>query len=93
MDGSECEWGTVLAWEPPQRVVLSWHLNGEFKRDESVDSAVEVRFIPVGEETTRVELEHRVTARDAEAVRTAVDSPNGWSALLALYAEAAGTRR
>lgn len=92
VDGSECDWGTVLAWEPPQRLVLSWHLNGNFQRDENVESAVEVRFIPDGEDTTRVELEHRVTAVDAEAVRTAVDSPNGWSALLGSYAEAAGPK-
>ena len=89
VDGSECDWGEVLAWEPPSRVVLSWHLNGQFKIDENVDSEVEVRFVGEDANTTRVELEHRITAADAEAIRVAVDSPNGWSGLLAAYAEKA----
>jgi uncharacterized protein YndB with AHSA1/START domain len=89
VDGSECDWGKVLAWEPPSRVVLSWHLNGQFKIDQNVDSEVEVRFIAEASDSTRVELEHRITAVDAEAIRAAVDSPNGWSGLLAAYAESA----
>jgi uncharacterized protein YndB with AHSA1/START domain len=89
VDGSECHWGEVLAWEPPSRVVLSWHVNSQFKIDENVQSEVDVSFIPEDASTTRVELEHRITAADAEAVRAAVDSPNGWSGLLGAYAEAA----
>jgi uncharacterized protein YndB with AHSA1/START domain len=89
VDGSECDWGKVLVWEPPSRVVLSWHLNSQFKVDKAVESEVEVRFIPEGANSTRVELEHRITATDAEGIRAAVDAPNGWSGLLALYAEAA----
>jgi uncharacterized protein YndB with AHSA1/START domain len=89
IDGSECDWGKVLAWEPPSRVVLSWHLNGKFVVDETVESAVDVRFVAVGAHTTRVELEHRITATDAEEIRVAVDSPNGWTGLLAAYAAAA----
>jgi uncharacterized protein YndB with AHSA1/START domain len=89
VDGSECTWGEVLAWEPPARVVLSWHLNGQFKVDKNVDSEVEVRFVAEAADTTRVELEHRITAADAEEIRAAVDSPNGWSGLLGMYGEAA----
>jgi len=90
VDGSECDWGKVLSWEPPNRVVLSWHLNGKFELDESVESAVDVRFIAESPTTTRIELEHRVTAVDAEEIRAAVDSPGGWSGLLTMYADAAG---
>jgi len=86
IDGSECLWGDVVVWQPPEKLVLSWHLNSQFKYDENVESEVEVRFIAQSEGVTRVELEHRITAVDAEAMRTAVDSPQGWSGLLALFA-------
>ena len=90
VDGSECDWGEVLAWEPPSRVMLSWRLNGQFQLDDSVKSEVEVRFIAEAAGVTRVELEHRIAAADAESIRTAVDSPGGWTGLLAAYQAAAG---
>ena len=92
VDDSECDWGKVLAWEPPSRVVLSWHLNSKFQVDEAVDSEVDVRFIAESADTTRVELEHRIVAVDAEGIRAAVDAPNGWTGLLSLYAEAVGEK-
>ncbi|MDE1939233.1 MAG: SRPBCC family protein [Alphaproteobacteria bacterium] len=89
IDGSECQWGEVLVWEPPSKVVLSWRLNSKFQIDETIESEVEVRFIADGANATRVELEHRITSTDAEAIRAGVDSPQGWGGLLALYAEVA----
>jgi uncharacterized protein YndB with AHSA1/START domain len=89
VDGSECDWGKVLAWEPPARVMLSWRINSRFKVDEAVASEIEVRFIAEGADATRVELEHRIDAADAEAIRANVDSPRGWGMLLGLYAEEA----
>lgn len=55
-DGSEHEWGRVLAWEPPRRLRFTWHPG----RDADTAQQVEVRFHAVeGEvETTRVELVH-----------------------------------
>ena len=88
-DGSECDWGRVLAWEPPYRLVLSWTINGKFQIDDTVQSEVEVRFVADGERKTRVELEHRIAAEDAQALRDAVDSPGGWGGLLELYAKEA----
>ena len=90
-DGSQCDIGKVVAWEPPARLVLTWQLNAEFKFDPSLVTEVEVQFTPEGS-GTRVNLEHRHLERlgdTAEALREAVDSPGGWSGLLALYAEAA----
>lgn len=88
-DGSECDWGRVLVWEPPDRLVLSWTINGKFQVDNTVESEVEVRFLAEGENNTRVELEHRIAAEDAQALREAVDSPRGWGSLLDIYAKEA----
>lgn len=85
-DGSECDWGRVLVWDPPSRLVLSWIINSKFVLDETVDSEVEIRFIPDGDSATRVELEHRIMAVDAQALRDTVDSPRGWGSLLEIYA-------
>jgi len=88
-DGSECEWGRVLAWEPPNRLVLSWTINGKFQVDDTVESEVEVHFLAESANRTRVELEHRIAAGDAPALREAVDSPRGWGSLLEIYAKKA----
>jgi len=90
-DGSECDWGKVLVWEPPDRVILGWQLNSEFKYDPSVTTEVEVRFIADGANATRVELEHRHLERLGEKghdLRKGIDSPEGWGKLLELYAAA-----
>jgi uncharacterized protein YndB with AHSA1/START domain len=93
VDGSECDWGKVLVWEPPHRFVLSWHLNGEFKFDPAVETEVEIAFTPEGANATRVDLEHRHLERfgqeSGEALRRGVDSEGGWGGLLALFAKEA----
>jgi len=89
-DGSECDWGKVLVWEPPARVVFAWQLTGEWKYDSTFLTEVEVSFIPEGS-GTRVELEHRNLERygdKAEAVRSSLDSPEGWAGGLRLFADA-----
>jgi uncharacterized protein YndB with AHSA1/START domain len=91
VDGTECDWGTVLVWEPPQRFVMAWQITHQwgYEPDLSKASEVEIRFIPVAEGSTRVELEHRNLERHgegAESMRTSVDSPGGWSDLLKMFA-------
>ena len=91
VDGSECDIGKVLVWDPPSRLVLIWQLTAEFQYDPDLVTEVEVLFTPEGE-GTRVDLEHRHLERlgdTAEKMREAVDSPGGWSGLLQLYAEEA----
>ena len=87
VDGSECDWGKVLVWEPPSRIVLSWKINSKFQYEGALDSEVEVRFTPEAS-GTRVDLEHRITAADAEEIRASVDSPRGWGLVLEQYAQA-----
>lgn len=87
VDGSECVWGHVLVWEPPHRLVLSWRLNSRFQIDDEMDSEVEIRFLPDGEGATRVELEHRITAADANEIVAQVSAPGGWGGLLELFAK------
>lgn len=89
-DGTECEWGRVLAWEPPAKVVLSWHIGADWQYDPDPEKAstVEVRFIPESASATRVELEHRNIERHGAAgdnLRQQVDSPGGWGTVLELY--------
>src|SRR5262245_20544857 len=89
-DGSECDWGRVLGWDPPNRVLLSWHLNGEFEYDPDPERAseVEVRFVPEGG-STRVELEHRKFERAVGGERLAkgVGEAGGWGTLLARFSD------
>lgn len=87
-DGQTCDWGRVLVWEPPSRLVLIWALNADWTTDPLVETEVEVTFTAEGS-GTRVTLEHRkLEAYGARAVETAavLGSPNGWGGLLASYA-------
>lgn len=84
-DGSTCETGYVIDWQPPQSLVLAWQINGAWQYDPALVTEVEIRFIAESAATTRIELEHRHLERmrdTAAAARSAVDSPGGWGAIL-----------
>jgi uncharacterized protein YndB with AHSA1/START domain len=83
VDGEEAYWGTVLAWEPPRRLVMSWHVN----RERPAPTEWEVRFEPEGE-GTRVEFEHRGFERYEDAAETAAAYTSGWDVVLGKFAEA-----
>lgn len=92
VDGSECQWARVLAYEPPDRVVFSWDISPQWQieADPEKTSEVEVRFIAEGTGRTRVELEHRNLDRHLDgwqALREAVDSGDGWQLYLHRFAE------
>jgi uncharacterized protein YndB with AHSA1/START domain len=94
VDGSECHWARVLAYEPPNRVVISWDINTQWQleSDPEKTSEVEVRFTAEAADRTRVELEHRNLERHGEGweqMRDAVGSPGGWSGGLRVFADAA----
>jgi uncharacterized protein YndB with AHSA1/START domain len=95
VDGAECNWGRVLVWDPPKRLVLAWQLTSTWQFDEDFVTEVEVSFTPMGAGKTRVELEHRNLERfgmDEEAIRKSVGSDEGWPMILRRYAEAASNR-
>jgi uncharacterized protein YndB with AHSA1/START domain len=93
VDGSVCDWGEVLAYEPPRRLVVEWRIGGSwtFEKDLDAVSEIEVLFTPEGD-ATRVTLEHRHLGRHTapEALKEAVGSEGGWPGLLKLYSEAVG---
>ncbi|MBV9680895.1 MAG: SRPBCC family protein [Solirubrobacterales bacterium] len=92
VDGSECEWGTVLVWKPPSRLVLGWQISGEWAYDPDLLTEVEVSFVSEGPNQTRVELEHRgleAYGEHMEEVRKSIDSPGGWPGILELFGKAA----
>jgi len=92
VDGRECRWARVLAYEPPTRVVLSWDISPywQIETDPDKTSEFEVRFIAETTGRTRVELEHRNLDRHGdgwEGVREGVDGDQGWPFYLQRYAE------
>jgi len=90
IDGTACDWGTVLAWEPPYRLVFAWQITPtwQYEPDLAKASEVEITFTPQDDGSTRVELEHRYFHRHGEGfekMRDGVGSPGGWGGLLQLY--------
>ena len=95
VDGSECRWARVLAYEPPNRVVFSWDISAQWQleTDPAKTSEVEVTFTAEGPERTRVELEHRNLDRHGEGwegVREGVHGDQGWPLYLEAFAGQAG---
>ena len=91
-DGSECEWASVIAFEPPDRLVFSWNVSPRWQveTDPARRSEVEVRFVAEGPDRTRVELEHRHLDRHGdgwEGLRDGVAAPDGWPLYLQRYSD------
>lgn len=100
--GEQCEWGKVLAWDPPHRVSFSWHIgpgpdnssDWKFNSDPAKSSEVEITFIPEGPSATRVNLEHRGLERHGEGyeqLRAIFDGPGAWITILEIYAKVVET--
>jgi len=83
-DDTQTNVGRILVWEPPQRFVMTWDINSQWKADTTVSSEVEVKFIPDGANATRVELEHRkfeeMGPEAGQSMRKDVDG--GWPRML-----------
>ncbi|MEO6388537.1 MAG: SRPBCC family protein [Croceibacterium sp.] len=92
VDGSECRWARVLAYEPPNRVLLSWNISPrwQIETDPAKASEWEVQFIAETADRTRVEIEHRKLERHGdgwESVRDGVAGDQGWPLYLQRYAD------
>jgi uncharacterized protein YndB with AHSA1/START domain len=92
VDGSECHWARVIAYEPPDRLVFSWNIGPTWQVETDPDrvSEVEIRFVAEAPERTRVELEHRHLERHGdgwEGVRDGIDADAGWPLYLQRYAD------
>jgi uncharacterized protein YndB with AHSA1/START domain len=88
VDGSECDWGRVAAWEPPARVVLVWQIGADWRVDPALETDVEVTFTEDGPGRTRVDLVHHHLERygdRAETMREVFGSPGGWAGTLAAF--------
>jgi uncharacterized protein YndB with AHSA1/START domain len=80
-DGSEHDWGTVLAWEPPARVVFDW----QPIRERPGVTEVEVCFVDRGA-STDVELVHRYWERLGQVARDVrAGYVGGWDTVLGEY--------
>jgi len=86
--GEEHIWGTVVAWEPPSRIVYSWHPG----RGEETAQEVEVTFAPEGD-STRVEVRHTGWEKLGDRMEEVVASyDEGWDAVIARYVDKANAR-
>jgi hypothetical protein len=88
--GIEHDWGEVTIWDPPDRFGYLWHL----RADRADATEVEIRFIGLGADRTRVEIEHRgweVLGALGESWRDR--NRAGWATLLPSFtARAEGAR-
>ncbi|MBO0678795.1 SRPBCC family protein [Mycolicibacterium sp. S2-37] len=94
VDGTRCEWARVLVYEPPVRLVFSWDISAswQLETDLARTSEVEIRFVAMSADRTRVDLEHRYLERHGtawRAVADGVDGDNGWPFYLRRYLEVA----
>jgi Activator of Hsp90 ATPase homolog 1-like protein len=90
-DGTECDWGQVLDWDPPRRFVMAWQVSPtwQYEPDLTRSSEVEVRFTGERDGSTRVDLEHRHFERHGagwEQMRAQIDAAGGWGGMLQMFA-------
>jgi glutathione S-transferase len=86
-DGVETDWGRVAAWDYPNRLLLNWHLNAEFKFDPDFFTEVEITFEPANGDQSLVRLEHRLLERYGDAAaRMSGLLAGGWPGMLERFA-------
>jgi hypothetical protein len=93
-DGTERDWGVILDWREPSGFTMTWNVTGE-------PTEVELRFIALKPNLTRVEVEHRGWERlNDEQLAAACALPGGylggaftqgWAAILGRLKEHIGS--
>jgi hypothetical protein len=89
-DGTEGEWGTVLVWDPPARLVLAWQLDATFSYRPDFVTEVDVSFTAEGPQRTHVVVEHRNLDRYGERsdeIRRSLGGDGGWPMILRSFAD------
>ena len=92
VDGKECQWGRVAAWDPPRKVLLLWQIGVDWQFDPEFETEVEVTFSEDGLDRTRVDLRHRNLQRygdKTDQMRAIFDDPAGWTGTLAGFVDLA----
>lgn len=85
-DGAETDWGKVLEWSPPGRLVLAWQLRADFTYDPDFQNEVELTFAPAEGGTLVTLTHHNLHRFGAAAAAMAPSLSEGWGMLLGLYA-------
>jgi uncharacterized protein YndB with AHSA1/START domain len=91
-DGSETYTGVVVAYDAPERLVVTWQIGADWKYHAGLVTTVELRFVAEAPDRTRVELEHRdleAFGPEAERMREVFDAPGAWDTTLERFAAAA----
>ncbi len=88
--GFTCDWGRVLIWEPPDKVVFSWQIAPDRVPEPNPEKAseVEVTFVQLDKNETHVKFEHRNFenhGKNAVLYQQALNSPEGWHYILNRY--------
>jgi uncharacterized protein YndB with AHSA1/START domain len=88
-DGTEATWATILAWDPPRRLVLAWKPN----LTDQPPTELAVTFTADGD-GTRGDVEHRGWERlGAMAEEARSGYGENWDGVLALFAGRADAER
>ena len=89
-EGEETQWGYVLTWAPPSRLVLAWQIDASMKYDPNLITEVEIAFESDGTGGTNVTLTHGNLERFGQNTEKLVASiGNGWSQMVDLFAQSA----
>jgi uncharacterized protein YndB with AHSA1/START domain len=84
-DGSECQWGDVLAWDAPNGLTLAWRINLEWAFDPALLTEIAISFTDVGNGETEVRIVHSKFENLGERAPEALRIFDGWSSVLARF--------